>query len=57
MIIGESYTAIQDQADESFSGAAEDLTTFGETLAAMADNHEKAEQSMVGGITAALNGG
>jgi uncharacterized protein YukE len=60
MIIGESYTAIQDQADESFSGAAEDLAAFGEKLAAMADNHEKAEESMVGeinSVSAALNGG
>ncbi|WP_019632904.1 WXG100 family type VII secretion target [Actinomadura atramentaria] len=59
-IIGESYAAIEEQADESFGGAAEDLSAFGEKLAAMADNHENAEQAMVGDITsvsAALNGG
>jgi uncharacterized protein YukE len=59
MIIGESYYAVQDQADESFSGAAEDLGALAEKLVTMADNHEKAEQQMAGDVNAvstALNG-
>ncbi|WP_018653678.1 hypothetical protein [Actinomadura flavalba] len=59
MLIGESYKAIHEQADESFTGAADDLTAFGDKLVQMADNHEKAEKEMVGevnSITAALNG-
>ncbi|TMR02437.1 PE domain-containing protein [Actinomadura soli] len=59
MLIGESYKAIEGQADESFTGAAEDLSGYGEKLTALADNHEKAEQKMVGevsSISAALNG-
>ncbi|MEV5828741.1 hypothetical protein AB0L25_24585 [Spirillospora sp. NPDC052242] len=59
MLIGESYTAIEAQADESFAGSAEELSGYGEKLIAMADNHEKAEQQMVGEVTsisAALNG-
>ncbi|KAB2347847.1 WXG100 family type VII secretion target [Actinomadura rudentiformis] len=59
MLIGTSYTAIQEQANESFTGAAEDMTAFAEKLTAVADNYEKAEQQMVGEVTsvsAALNG-
>ncbi|MFC6880079.1 MULTISPECIES: WXG100 family type VII secretion target [Actinomadura] len=58
MLIGESYNAIQEQADESFTGAAEDMAAYSEKLKAMADNYEKAEEKMVGEITsvsAALN--
>ncbi|MDL4772861.1 WXG100 family type VII secretion target [Actinomadura xylanilytica] len=59
MLIGESYTAVQTKAGESFSGAAEDLAALGEKLMEMADNHERAEEEMVGEITSistALNG-
>ncbi|MEU5876587.1 PE domain-containing protein [Spirillospora sp. NPDC047279] len=59
MLIGESYTAIQAQADESFTGAAADMGAFADKLIAVADNYEKAEQQMVGEVTsvsAALNG-
>ncbi|GLW65269.1 hypothetical protein Arub01_35130 [Actinomadura rubrobrunea] len=59
MLIGESYLAIQETANESFTGAADDLRAFGEKLTLVADNHEKAEQEMVGNInsiSAALNG-
>ncbi|MFC9973746.1 WXG100 family type VII secretion target [Spirillospora sp. NPDC127200] len=58
MLIGESYTAVEAQADESFTGAAEDLSAFGEKLTTMADNHEKAQEQMVGeinSVSAALN--
>jgi hypothetical protein len=60
MLIGESYLAIQAVANESFTGAAEDMTEFCEKLTTMADNHERAEQEMmteVSSVSAMLNGG
>lgn len=60
MLIGMSYTAVEATADESYTGAADDLTRYAEKLEAVADNHEKAEQQNVAevkSISALLNGG
>src|SRR5512139_2826207 len=59
MLIGTSYMSVQEAADDSYGGAAEDMAAMAESLTAMADNHEAAEQEMaadVSSISGMLNG-
>jgi uncharacterized protein YukE len=52
MLIGMSYLAVQDVANESYTSAAQDLAGYAEKLTAVADNHERNEQESAAAISA-----
>jgi hypothetical protein len=50
MLIGTSYSAVQDAADESYTSAAKDLHGFAEGLITMAGRYDEGEEQATGAV-------